>query len=57
MDTVFVGHYDGKVSPNPDEVSDYKWIKWEELLNQSPLAPWVGMMKQQNVLEKLYEQI
>lgn len=30
-DHVFLGHYDGEINPNPDEVNDYKWISVEEL--------------------------
>jgi len=26
IDHVFIGKHDGEVCPNPNEVSDYKWI-------------------------------
>ncbi len=32
MDQVFFGNYNGKIKPNPKEVSDYKWINVDELL-------------------------
>lgn len=35
MDQVFVGWYDREVSPNPDEVQDFRWVKWEELVNKA----------------------
>jgi isopentenyl-diphosphate Delta-isomerase len=59
MDTVYVGTYDGEVSPNPDEVHDYKWISWDDLVNQHPVVPWVKIMQEKEVLEKVrkvYEQ-
>ncbi|WP_343606588.1 isopentenyl-diphosphate Delta-isomerase [Fluviicola sp.] len=31
LDYVLFGSYDGEVSPNPDEVMDYKWMDWNEL--------------------------
>lgn len=31
IDHVFVGEYNGKVIPNPEEVSSFKWISIEEL--------------------------
>lgn len=30
-DHVFKGYYDGEVSPNKNEVADYKWCAWHEL--------------------------
>lgn len=30
-DHVFIGHYDGQVKPNPEEVMDYKWIALDDL--------------------------
>ncbi len=30
-DHVFLGHYDGEINPNPDEVNDYRWIWIEEV--------------------------
>lgn len=31
LDTVIVGEWDGKISINPEEVADYKWIEMKEL--------------------------
>lgn len=33
FDHVFVGSYDGVPSPDPEEVSEYKWIKIDDLKN------------------------
>ena len=38
-DTVFVGIYKGEVQFDPDEVSDYRWIGFEELLADVDSAP------------------
>lgn len=35
MDQVFVGWYDSKVQPNPDEVQNYEWVNWKELANSN----------------------
>ena len=32
FDHTFRGTYDGEVKPNPEEVGDFKWVKWEDLL-------------------------
>lgn len=29
--TIFVGHYDGPVQPNPEEVSESRWVPLDEL--------------------------
>lgn len=44
-DYVFVGFYNGDININKDEVSDYKWIKIKDLLddiqkNSKKYAPW-----------------
>lgn len=31
LDYVLFGSYDGVISPNPDEVMDYKWMDWNDL--------------------------
>lgn len=31
LDHVLFGSYQGLISPNPDEVMDYKWMDWNEL--------------------------
>ena len=60
FDHVFLGAYDGDVSPNPDEITECKWIKIEELLkdidkNPDSYAPWFReitmMMKQRKLLQ------
>ena len=33
LDHVFIGKYDGKPIPNPEEVEDWKWQDLKELLN------------------------
>ncbi len=38
-DHVFFGRYSGEVSPNPDEVSEFKWIAYEELLKDLAQSP------------------
>lgn len=34
LDHVFLGQFDGEVKPNPDEVSDYRWLRLGELRNE-----------------------
>lgn len=60
MDTVFVGHYDGIVAPNPSEVAAIKWVEWdlwrEEVRQgkqESSLAPWIFAMEEQGVLDQI----
>jgi len=57
MDTVFVGHYDGDMRPNPDEVSEVKWIDFDDLLQQLPLVPWVKIMGEKNILNIIQEEV
>jgi isopentenyl-diphosphate delta-isomerase len=38
IDQVFVGWYDGDVVPNPDEVQDFSWVKWDKLLKKASEA-------------------
>ena len=38
MDQVYVGWYDDKVTPNPDEAQNYKWVNWAELQEKASLA-------------------
>jgi len=45
LDHVFTGVYEGPVSPNPDEVSDYEWVKIGDLKkdiknNPNKYSPW-----------------
>ena len=30
-DHVFIGHYGGAVNPNPEEVSEFRWVKKPDL--------------------------
>lgn len=48
-DKVIVGEWDGEVSPNPEEASEYRWVEWNELIEDmasSPEenAPWTKMI-------------
>ncbi len=49
LDTVIVGEFDGMITINPNEASDYKWIEWEELKkdieqNLDVYSPWHKMI-------------
>lgn len=49
LDHVFVGRYDGKVSPNPREAEDYRWVDVKHLkedIAQSPgkYTPWLRIV-------------
>ncbi len=49
FDHVFVGRYDGEVSPNPEEADGYKWIDVKRLredVSKSPekYTPWFRMV-------------
>ena len=49
LDTVIVGEWSGEMKINLEEVSDYKWIEWEELkkdIEQNPdvYSPWHKMI-------------
>lgn len=38
---IFAGWFDGEVKPNPDEVADTQWVKWEAIdANVQKWAPW-----------------
>jgi isopentenyl-diphosphate Delta-isomerase len=39
LDHVFIGQYEGKIFPNPDEVEDYKWINLESLKKEMEEKP------------------
>lgn len=48
LDHVFLGRYDGPLSPEPDEIAAVRWISPEELskeLDQDPLrfTPWLAI--------------
>ncbi len=60
LDTVIVGEWSGNVVPNPEEASDYKWIKWEELKkdvldNPEIYSPWHKMIISDTRLVDLIE--
>lgn len=38
-DHILVGHSDGPVLPNPDEVSEYRWVTNEQLMEELRSAP------------------
>lgn len=45
IDYVFTGAYEGKIEPNPDEISDYEWIEINKLRtdiekNYNKYTPW-----------------
>ncbi|MDI6806498.1 MAG: isopentenyl-diphosphate Delta-isomerase [Candidatus Aenigmarchaeota archaeon] len=45
LDHVFVGRYDGEVTPNPEEIAEWKWIDIEKLKkdirkNPDQYTPW-----------------
>ena len=33
-DHVFVSDYDGEISPDPDEIEEYRWISYSELADE-----------------------
>jgi len=48
FDYVLIGEYEGAVAPNPEEVSEVEWVKYEELrerIAQDPEAytPWLSL--------------
>lgn len=59
MDRVFVGQYDGKVIPNPDEVAEYTYAAQDDLMkemrkNSENFSPWFHiMMKDSRLLTKI----
>jgi isopentenyl-diphosphate delta-isomerase len=57
IDHIFIGIYNGNIKPNPDEVSDYKWISLDKLeqdleKNSEKYTPWFKILYPQ-VVEKL----
>lgn len=41
---LLVGNYTGSINPNPDEISDYKWVSVEQLkneINDKNNSPWL----------------
>lgn len=62
---VIVGFYDGKVTPNPDEVASFEWKPWNEFLReiegQSDYSPWCAeeaiLLSKDPVFRRLYERL
>lgn len=59
IDEVFVGTYDGDVSPNPDEVKQYRWVSQKEVeywiqKKDDSLAPWFVLMYEDERLQKAW---
>ena len=53
---ILVGYYDGEVKPNPLEVENYKWVKWENWLleikeNPQNWSPWC--VEETKILESM----
>jgi isopentenyl-diphosphate Delta-isomerase len=49
LDTVYIVAWDGRVSDNPDEISAYRWIGFDELRkeihdNPDQFTPWVKII-------------
>jgi isopentenyl-diphosphate Delta-isomerase len=46
LDYVYVGHFEGRIDPNPSEVDDWRWLKVEDLLaetaaDRGSFTPWM----------------
>ena len=39
FDHVFIGSYEGEINPNPEEVSDYKWMTLEDIEKDISINP------------------
>jgi len=55
---VQVGKYDGEVNTHPDEMADYRWVGWEELMEwvgkeREIFTPWSLRMMENLELEKV----
>lgn len=65
IDQVFWGYYNGEPAPNPEEVSDYAWAKWNNLLEASTtgyvddleIVPWLKIMLNDKVLIKRLNEV
>lgn len=49
LNRLFVGTFDGKPQPNPEEVGDWKWtvwhdVGWTRVEAASTLTPWFGLV-------------
>lgn len=54
-DVVFWGVYEGEVKPNPNEVSDWKWMEAGELLNDVRENPQIYTPWFKIILQRWYE--
>jgi isopentenyl-diphosphate delta-isomerase len=55
IDHVFVGWYNGLVSPHPEEVATVEWMPWDSVIQlhtvtTRPLTPWFSIMLQEDTL-------
>ena len=59
MDTVFTGKFNGEIKPNPEEVSEYKWMRKDDLIlewkkNKNQFVPWLPfLLEQKEVIRNL----
>lgn len=56
--TIFAGWYDGETKPNVEEVSQTRWVDWQQLtqdkfLDELDLAPWTQLMISEEKVVKL----
>ncbi len=60
LDQVFVGELGQKFQPNPDEVSEIKWLEWKELkknINRArKYTPWLKKMTQSRKLQDYFNE-
>lgn len=57
LDHVFIGTYEGKIKPNPEEISDYRWVEIGDLRedvdkNPKKYTPWFKMILEKLTLDK-----
>ena len=53
---IFTGWFDGKAAPNPAEVSQIKWVAWQDLLDgklDNDLSPWTKLIIKDKETRKL----
>ena len=58
FDHLFVGHYDGDVTPNPDEVEEFLWVHPEDFrkdveAHPSKYTAWVKVIFEKSLLSEL----
>ncbi len=42
LDQIYVGLYEGKVAPNPDEASEYAWVDFSELFRMTSILDYIS---------------